>query len=152
MPIFFGWGRQTTWNVGPVFKQLCSHCNNEDYWVLMRRTTWFTLFFVPIIPYNTEWLLLCPVCQYGIKLDGDQVKKFTPIAEANQLLMAGKITEEAYRAKLAIPATVVSKEEETVVEAEVKEKSIFCGDCGKELLPEGRFCVHCGTQTSKQSV
>ena len=28
----------------------------------MKLTTWFTLFFIPIIPYKRQYLLVCPIC------------------------------------------------------------------------------------------
>jgi len=53
--IIFGWGHQTIKNIGPTFKNHCSHCNNEDYWTLTKYTTWFTLFFIPVIPYSIKY-------------------------------------------------------------------------------------------------
>lgn len=164
--IIFGWGKQTIWTIGAVFKQLCSNCNNEDYWVLIRRTTWFTLFFIPVIPYNTEWLLLCPVCQYGIKLKSEQVDKYKPLAEANKELTEGKITAEQYTSRISAllgtgSSSESSKEEpktieeaEKIIDAEVIDQtdSKFCGECGKDLLPEGKFCTHCGTATKTTAV
>src|SRR3990167_6580332 len=97
--IIFGWGHQTIKNFGPTFKNHCSHCNNEEYWTLTRHTTWFTLFFIPIIPYSVKYFLSCPICQYGITLDNKQVEQIKPIAEANQLLIDGKITEVEYKNK-----------------------------------------------------
>ncbi|HWB33924.1 MAG TPA: zinc-ribbon domain-containing protein [Candidatus Paceibacterota bacterium] len=158
MPIIFGWGRQTTWNVGPVFKRVCDHCHNEEYWTLLRRTTWFTLFFIPVIPYKSVWWLLCPICKYGLELKPEQVKTLQPIAEVNQLLNTGAITVEEYHKRVAAlnsssdsteaPATEVSMlPEAKVVAAEVKDtKGKFCGECGKEIMSEGKFCVHCGTK------
>lgn len=159
--IIFGWGKQTIWNVGAVFKQLCSHCNNEEYWVLVRKTTWFTLFFVPVIPYKTEWLLICPVCKYGVELKAEQVQKFRPIAEINKELMDKKISSEQYQTKMAAltasPSEIVAKvPEPTPIEAEAREidqtRSKFCGECGKDLLPQGKFCIHCGTQVTPITV
>ena len=150
----FGWGRTTIWNVGAVFKQLCSNCHNEEFWVLVRRTTWFTLFFIPVIPYETKWTLICPVCKFGIKLTPAQVKELMPIAELNQLLIQKKISEQEHGARMAAlnSKTQAVPEKETViktVEAEVREGNArFCGDCGGELLPEGKFCTHCGTKTT----
>ena len=161
--IIFGWNRQTIWTLGAVFRQLCSNCHNEEYWVLIRRTTWFTLFFIPVIPYNTEWLLLCPVCKYGVKLGAEQVRKYKPLAEANKELSDGKINEAEYTRKVeaivASPSSEV-KADTTVVpavmEVEANEidqsQSKFCGECGKDLLPQGKFCTHCGTQTPNKSV
>jgi len=48
MPIIFGWGRQSIKSIGVVFKNLCSHCHNEEYWIMTRIVTWFTLFFIAL--------------------------------------------------------------------------------------------------------
>lgn len=154
--IIFGWNHQTIWNVGFVFRQLCDHCHNEEYWVLMRRTTWFTLFFIPVIPYKTEWLLLCPVCKYGVELKSEQVEKLRPVAETNNLLATKQITEDEYRRRMnSITGSVVTvSEAPEATPIETKEiakeiaatKTVFCGDCGKEIKPDGRFCTNCGSQ------
>ncbi|OGJ55213.1 hypothetical protein A2880_02790 [Candidatus Peribacteria bacterium RIFCSPHIGHO2_01_FULL_49_38] len=150
--IIFGWNHQTIWVLGSVFKQMCDHCHNEDYWVLMRRTTWFTLFFIPVIPYRTEWMLLCPVCKYGLELNSDQLAKVRPVAEANQMLTSGKITEVQYRTQMEALSGVVTTENkptETETVALAEAKPAYCGECGKNLLPEGRFCIQCGTKTQE---
>ncbi|HEV7449468.1 MAG TPA: zinc-ribbon domain-containing protein [Candidatus Paceibacterota bacterium] len=155
--IIFGWNFQTTWFIGPVFKRTCDHCNNEEFWTLVRRTTWFTLFFIPVIPYKTEWLLLCPICKYGLDLKQDQVDILRPIAEVNQLLNTGVITAEEYHLRVAAlnnaapdasPAELLPEAQK--IQEEVKdEPSKYCGACGKEVVPQGQFCVHCGTQINK---
>ena len=148
--IIFGWGHQTIWVIGPAFQRMCDHCHNEEHWVLMRRTTWFTLFWIPVIPYKTERLLLCPTCKYGLELDSAQFEKLRPIAETNQMLASGTITEVQYRTKMeALNSGVVTPENkpaEPEVVALATAKSVYCGECGKDLLPEGRFCVHCGAK------
>ncbi|HTX87150.1 MAG TPA: zinc-ribbon domain-containing protein [Candidatus Nanoarchaeia archaeon] len=160
MPIIFGWGRQTTWKVGPVFRQLCNHCKNDEYWILIRRTTWFTFFFIPIIPYKTQWWLICPICQYGLKLEAEQVKKLQPIAEINQLLAMKKITEQEYQSRIALLEGSSSApenqnqliEEKAEIAQEAKTKSVYCDNCGKELTSGGLFCINCGSKINKTTI
>src|SRR5581483_11405740 len=153
--IIFGWGFQTIKIFGPVFKRMCDHCHNEEFWILKRRITWFTLFFIPIIPYKIEWMLLCPVCTYGLMLESAQVEKLRPLAEINQELETGKITVEQYHHKIALlNSTAVSSsdsEKPSLPEQKALEasKSIFCSECGKEVAADGKFCVHCGTQINQ---
>lgn len=147
----FGWGRTTIWNIGPVFKKLCSNCHNEEFWVLMRRTTWFTLFFIPVIPYETKWMLICPTCKYGITLNAQQVKELMPLAETNKLLLDKKITEQEHASRIAAldNEPVKNDKQETIktVEAEVREmKASYCGDCGTAITPDSKFCTSCGTK------
>ena len=43
-------------------ESLCGRCNNRTARKIMKLTTWFTLFFIPIIPYRRQYLLVCPIC------------------------------------------------------------------------------------------
>lgn len=150
MPIFFGWGRQTVLNIGVVFKNVCTHCHNEDYWVLTKITTWFTLFFVPIVPYDTKYFLSCPVCKYGLTLNSKQVQELRPVAETNQLLLDGKITQEEHQTRMQ----QLHNEPSDPVQAEVIETKTlvanetnlnYCSNCGTSLTKELKFCGDCGT-------
>ena len=149
--IIFGWGFQTIKNFGPVFKNLCSHCHNEDYWVLTRVMTWFTIFFIPIFPYEIKHHLTCPVCKYGVTLKGEQVAQMKPLAETNQLLVDGKITADEYNTKI----NLLNGGATETVQAEVIEAKIlpeggnthlsYCADCGTQVTKELKFCGNCGT-------
>lgn len=94
--IIFGRWRRITRNVWPTHKMKCSHCNNEDYFYLKVVTTWFTLFFIPIFPYERYHFLYCPTCEYWLKLDSDQVNALKPLAKLNQRLMDWQITQAEY--------------------------------------------------------
>ncbi|OJI07306.1 hypothetical protein BK005_01925 [bacterium CG10_37_50] len=147
--IIFGWGHQKINNVGPTFKQQCSHCNNSEYWLLNKISTWFTLFFIPVFPYENKHFLSCPICQYGVELKSAQADEIKPFAEANQLLIDGKITENEYKTRLSL----LPNRESEIVEAEV-EQSIksddspltFCSNCGTGLTGEIKFCGNCGAK------
>ena len=143
-------------NFGPTFRRLCNHCNNEEYWVLTRIMTWFTLFFIPVFPYEIKYFLTCPICQYGVKLDRAQIDEIKPLAEANQLLVDGKITKEEYQAKINLlngnsPQQIEAPAKSIEVEHKVLNDAAalsFCADCGKELTKEIKFCGNCGVQVS----
>lgn len=152
--IIFGWGRQTIKQIGVTFKNLCSHCHNEDYWILTRIMTWFTLFFIPVFPYSIKYFLSCPICKYGLVLDQKQINEIKPLAEANQLLIDGKITKEEYQAKLNQLSAGERKEiaaahmepEKEVISENTQSKSQFCGSCGNKLEDESKFCSKCGAK------
>lgn len=76
MIIFFGWGHRTAKSFGPVKKVECSNCNNESDWHLQKVTTWFTLFFIPVIPYEVLYLLVCPVCRYCVQLEKAEFEEY----------------------------------------------------------------------------
>lgn len=148
--IIFGWGHQTIKNIGPTFKNHCSHCNNEDYWALTKYTTWFTLFFIPVIPYSIKYFLSCPVCQYGITLDSNQLEQIKPIAETNQLLIDGKITETEYKAKVEQLGSGAPSVEGEVIEekpsSNTGETNKFCSECGTKITEDTKFCGNCGAK------
>lgn len=153
--IIFGWGRQTIKRIGIAFKRMCDHCHNEDYWVLTQITTWFTLFFIPVIPYSTKYFLSCPVCQYGLTLDSKQVEEIRPLAETNQLLVDGKITAEEYHARLnqphnESPEPIKAEVVEVKKSANADENLSFCGNCGTALSKELKFCGNCGAAVTQK--
>lgn len=155
--IIFGWGKQTIKQIGITFKNLCNHCHNEEYWILTRITTWFTLFFIPVIPYSIKYFLSCPVCQYGLTLDSTQTEQIKPLAEVNQLLVDGKITEAEYQSRMQqlrggateqIEAKAVEPEnlEAPKALAGGDEKLTYCAQCGTQITKEIKFCGSCGTK------
>ncbi|MCD4761558.1 zinc-ribbon domain-containing protein [bacterium] len=133
-----------------MMKNHCSHCNNEDYWQLVKMTTWFSLFLIPLIPYENKYMLICPICEYGVKLNSDQFSEYKPIADANTELVKGNITPEEYHRRLN-PGKAAQQnnviEGETVKEkAKVKDsaKLIYCAHCGNKNFKEANFCKDCG--------
>jgi hypothetical protein len=151
MPVIFGWGRKTVKQIGVVFKKLCNHCHNEEYWVLTKITTWFSLFFVPIIPYSTKYFLSCPVCKYGLDLNQKQIEEIRPLAETNQLLIDGQITKEEHAARIAqlngnAPKRVQAEVVEPKALGDNKAELTYCSQCGTEIVKDIRFCGNCGTQ------
>ena len=148
--VIFGWGHQTIKEIGITFKNLCAHCHNEDYWMLTRTITWFTLFFIPIIPYSIKYFLSCSICKYGLTLDSEQIEQIKPLAEANQLLIDGAITQEEHRMRLSqlhsgSPDPVQAEIEETKVLTGADENLSYCAGCGTATTKELKFCGNCGT-------
>ena len=60
--IIWGFGHNRTKSFGVVGAAVCGRCNNNVQRGLLKVTTWFTLFFIPVIPYRTMYLLICPIC------------------------------------------------------------------------------------------
>ena len=67
MFILFGWGFKTTKQFGRRPDCVCPVCSNQgtDF---IKITTWFTLFFIPIIPIGFEYVEICPNCGNGHKM------------------------------------------------------------------------------------
>lgn len=151
MFILFGWGHQTTKIFGVTIKNLCSNCNNEEYWVLQRTITWFTLFFIPVIPYSIKYFMHCPICERGIYLDNNQIEIFRPLAENNQLLIDGEITPEEHAIRLGVQLEQKTEPalEEVQPAKQIADKSSspkFCTECGTSIIDSSKFCGKCGVK------
>ncbi|HVC70566.1 MAG TPA: zinc-ribbon domain-containing protein [Acidimicrobiales bacterium] len=62
---------------------LCGHCGSPAAQVVVRRSTWFSLFFVPVIPLGTKYFTTCTLCGVTTRLDKDRAMKM--VASAEQL-------------------------------------------------------------------
>lgn len=62
MFIIWGFGHKTMKDFGSVPPCSCGRCHNYVHRRMVKVTTWFTLFFLPLIPYKREYLLVCPIC------------------------------------------------------------------------------------------
>ncbi len=98
--IIFGWGHQTQRNHGPVNRKMCPHCNNAEPWELLTASTWFTLFFIPIIPYSRKKIFRCPICNYGVELTESRFEELKLFAAINMELIEGRITQGEYDRKI----------------------------------------------------
>lgn len=71
----FGFGKQTVKDYGATPEQYCGHCHNQSPRRLAKATTWFTLFFIPVIPYRTRYMLLCPICGNAQELPKEEFEE-----------------------------------------------------------------------------
>lgn len=73
--LIFGWGKVTRRYLGGVYQKLCSYCNTNAMWQLCVMRTWFTLFFIPVIPYSSKYCIICPKCGSYIELSKEEFEK-----------------------------------------------------------------------------
>lgn len=73
--IIWGWGKITKKFIGSAFYRTCNHCNTTQSWQLCIIRTWFTLFFIPIIPYKKRYCVTCPNCGSYIELTAQQFEE-----------------------------------------------------------------------------
>jgi hypothetical protein len=95
--IIFGWGHTSSKHYGPTLAITCPNCNNDTWYHLVRHRTWFTLFFIPVIPYSSRHLLLCQVCSQQIKMTGDKLEKAKRLSELTRELFDKKISASEYQ-------------------------------------------------------
>lgn len=100
MFIIFGWNHEVRKTFGPVEPHLCSHCNNTELWLLDEATIFITLFFIPIIPYTSNYFFYCPICNHGTKLDKNDFLDYRSIARVNSDFLKNKISESDREKKL----------------------------------------------------
>ena len=96
MFFIFGWGHRTTRQYVPTISAKYTNCGNETWFHLLAYRNWFTLFFIPIIPYESKNLLLCPVCLRGLEFQGDQVHKARHLNELTTEFPAKRMPESEY--------------------------------------------------------
>ncbi|HEY7946975.1 MAG TPA: zinc-ribbon domain-containing protein, partial [Acidimicrobiales bacterium] len=65
---------------------LCGHCGSPAAQVVSRRTTWFSLFFIPIIPLRFTYVVTCTLCGASSKVDKAQALQM--VAAATQQAQA----------------------------------------------------------------
>ncbi len=61
---------------------LCGHCGTPAAQVLVRVSTWFSLFFIPVIPLGSKYASTCTLCGVSTKLDKAQAQQMTAATEA----------------------------------------------------------------------
>ena len=61
MIVLFGNKRIVT-PLGMTKPYTCGRCHNVNPWQVIKVSTWFTLFFIPVFPYSTHYDEKCPVC------------------------------------------------------------------------------------------
>ena len=95
--IIYGWGKQTSKEHGPTLAVDCPNCNNYGWWELSKVTTWITLFFIPVIPYESKRYLACATCGYGVELSNQKYLEALEINKVAKQFFDDSITESDYQ-------------------------------------------------------
>ncbi|RJQ68891.1 zinc-ribbon domain-containing protein [Pseudonocardiaceae bacterium YIM PH 21723] len=61
--ILFGWRRSAKFLAH--LSLVCPNCRNPAAHTLHKLSTWFTLFFIPLIPLRFRWVVQCTFCGYS---------------------------------------------------------------------------------------
>lgn len=73
--LIFGWGKRTSKIVGQSPEQTCQICGRANRFNLVEIRTWFSLFFIPVIPYETKRFAACPNCANGYVMPSEAFKQ-----------------------------------------------------------------------------
>lgn len=114
MFLLFGFGKKTVKGYGSEEVILCQRCNNAKQWQYRKTKTWFTLFFIPVIPYQTSYEKVCPICGNSVTLSKDD---FYGGVEEIQVI-EGQTKSEASRYKGMTKTQVNYRKEVAAVKTE----------------------------------
>ncbi|KAF5373057.1 hypothetical protein D9758_001669 [Tetrapyrgos nigripes] len=67
LPIFFGCQDTIKPDGSEQVARICPRCNNASIFAAQKKT-WFELFFIPLIPFNSKHIWLCGICQFATPL------------------------------------------------------------------------------------
>ncbi|WP_422753200.1 zinc-ribbon domain-containing protein [Micromonospora sp. WMMD708] len=73
--MFLIFGLRTRVTRSGVVTAVCRHCGNQAAQVISRRSTKFTLFFVPLIPVRTRYVRQCSFCGAESVVDADAARR-----------------------------------------------------------------------------
>jgi hypothetical protein len=70
-----GFGKVTSKDLGEIGQdQSCIWCSAQMSYHLICVRTWFTYFFIPVIPYRSAYRVTCPSCGEGMTISGEEVR------------------------------------------------------------------------------
>lgn len=97
MIFIFDWGHQTEKNYGPLSRSDAPFkLEGEMVW-LIRQTTWFRAFFIPLIPTKTSHYFQLINSDSTEPINFKTFEQFKELASLNMLVMDDKISDEEYR-------------------------------------------------------
>lgn len=99
--LIFGWGKTTKKDFGETLPMTCPVCKNKIFMSYLRVRTWFTLFFIPVIPYSSKHYLLCGHCGNGKEICGGDVEGIRSINSLTQRYLNKEISSSRYHHELA---------------------------------------------------
>jgi len=97
MALIIGWGGGRKKDHGPALPLVCPNCKNQVTLRYVTVTSWLRLFFIPVIPYRTRHLLVCPVCTWALKVDREHLPLAERLVEATAALSAGSMAQQDYQ-------------------------------------------------------
>jgi len=117
----------------------CANCNNLNAFEILCVRTWFTLFWIPIFPFSTKYLIMCPICGYGSDTHKDHAMQ--QIAGASPYGLPGGNTalqaDSQYSQPLYCPGCSQQLQQ--------GQDIVVCPECGVRChrnCHPGR-CLHC---------
>ncbi|KAF9458654.1 hypothetical protein BDZ94DRAFT_1226006 [Collybia nuda] len=76
LPIFFGCATKLKPEGEQQTARVCPRCHNASV-IYAKSTTWFELFWVPLVPFSKKHIWICTICQYTAAADAGQANNTT---------------------------------------------------------------------------
>lgn len=134
--IIYGWGHKTIKYFYDVLLMRCGNCGEKALFLLCRQRLWFTLFFIPIIPYSSEYTLVCTGCQLTERMVGKNLSKIKKMRKRTRQLKNHDITEDEYQFYL--------KEADIQIQTITESNDWECPKCKHSNVNVTYTCRHCG--------
>jgi len=83
MILLFGY--KTKPKIEGGFKHKCINCKRATIHSIVRVTKWFTLFFIPIIPFSNKLFVKCNLCGMGGELKEEAKEKIEKLIEKKEI-------------------------------------------------------------------
>ena len=74
MFLIFG-TRVTTKVLGQTKVYECGRCHNRGPWNIIKVTNWLALYFIPMIPLQTQYFEECPVCHGKTLINKEEAER-----------------------------------------------------------------------------
>lgn len=97
MILFFGIGDRTHTDHGPLSESDCPFCGKRTFRILSKVRYWITLFFIPTIPYKTEWTSRCKHCSGEIVIDPNDLDCYKREADLLQKALDEDWDDDTYQ-------------------------------------------------------
>jgi zinc-ribbon family len=103
MIILFGWEKKGT-RVRPLLDTHCYRCKRQTTWDWYRITEWVTFFFIRVLPFKDEHLVVCANCGDQLLLDKNEargIKKLKNLAPTESQTLHDKLVKRLEDHQLA---------------------------------------------------
>jgi hypothetical protein len=98
--IIFGYHGGKRKDLGEALPLHCPRCNNATTYRWMSVTSWFSLFFIPLIPLKRRDYLVCPICTRAIELTRDRREMAANLVALASRFRSGELSQEDYLAQV----------------------------------------------------
>lgn len=94
--IFIGGVNSKVREIGPGELETCSHCSKESYQIIKESYDSFSLFFIPLLPFNRKIFSSCSNCGTQKAISSEQRTYYRDLAQLNLLYLNNLIEEKEY--------------------------------------------------------